>query len=246
MRSFSPVIFRFLLFVYFFDANVAFAQIETGKTLYKQAVDTYGKGAYEKAMTPALTADSIFQLHGNAADQLQSKTLLAKICAARRQPLQVVQFSEAAIALLGAAGKRDSLAEADILNTYGSGLLETRRFEECEAAYRRAIEIKKKVLGEQTAEIGIQVSNLANLYFKKGDLSKAMRYGREGIAIREGGISPNPKLLTAYTNLGIIHKQVGLYQQALGYFDKVAQVIRQEPEKYKDKAAPLYQSLANL
>ncbi len=235
-----------LILCVLFGSTVANGQVEQGKAFFQQATQAYSKRQFASATALALTADSLFQIQGNAADKLPVKSLLAKIYVARREPLQVVQFSEAAINLLEAAGQQDSLLEADIQNTYGSGLLETRQFEKSETAYRRAIEIKKNVLGPKTAEIGIQLSNLGNVYFKKGALSEAMRYGKAGIEMREGGISPNPNLLAAYTNLGIFHKQVGLYEQALQYYNKVVRVIESDPDKYQDKTAPLYQSLGNL
>jgi CHAT domain-containing protein len=247
MRLF-PSLYGVLLLPVFclLSTDTIFAQAETGQSLYDQAMELYNKRQFEKAMLPALGADSLFQITGKQLKVLQSKTLLAKVYLAKREITNALKASESAIGLLVPAGKKDSLEEADILNTYGSILIEVRRYEQSEASYRRAIDIKKKVLGEHTVEMGIQVSNLANLYFKKGDMANAVQYGREGIAIREEGISPNPKLLTAYTNLGIILKQVGLYQQSLGYYEKVAQVINQEPVKYQDKAAPLYQSMANV
>ena len=235
----------FILLLFAFP-TLAFSQTEKAELLYQQASDLFTQKQYEKSLASALSADSIFQAAGAAEPALRTKVLIAKNYASLRNNAKVITFAEAALALLDPAGMRDSLIEADLKNTYAGSLMELRRFTECEANYRSAIAIKKKILGNDTPEIGIQISNLANLYFKKGELSKALQYGKEGIAIREAGISPNPKLVTAYINLGIIHKQLGLYSYALSYYNKAEQIISSEPEKYQEKAGPLYQSLANL
>jgi|GEM_PF-1754033 len=222
-----------------------FAQVMPGKTLYDQASSDFKNKSFDHALVLVLQADSIFQREGTALEQLKTKILLAQIYNAQRRPQLSITVSEAAVKLLMPAGKRDSLIEADLLNAYGGSLMELRRFDESETSYRRAIAIKQ-ILGKETPERGVQISNLANMFFKKGDFAQAMQYGKEGILIREQGLSPNPTLLTAYTNLGIIHKQVGLYQQALVYYKRVELVISSNPETYNDKAGPLYQGMANV
>ena len=226
--------------------HFSYAQTQTADSLFQQATTLFTQGAYQQSLPIGLYADSLFHATGAVEKELVSKIFIAKNYTVLRNFKKVITVSEAAKQLLDAAGKRDSLIEADLLNTYAGSLLEVRRFAETEATYRRAIAIKRSVLGEKTPEIGIQISNLANLYFKKGELQKAMQYGKQGITIREAGIVPNPKLMTAYINLGIIHKQAGLYQYALGYFNKAQQVLKQAPDKYQEKAGPLYQSLSSL
>ena len=230
----------------FFAPISNFAQTKTGKDLLEEAKSNYKKREFKQVLLSAFAADSIFTAQGNNLGAMETKILIAKTFVVLKRPEEVVKYSEQAIPLLALTGKQDSLIEADMMNTYASGLMDVRRFDASEVAYRRAIEIKRQVFGPTTVEAGIHISNLANLYFAKGALDQAMQYAKEGIQIREGGISPNPNLITAYTNLGIIHKRMDLYQQALFYFGKVAQLLESDPERFKDKAAALYQSYASL
>jgi CHAT domain-containing protein len=242
IRTYFVVFYCLLLFAPISN----FAQTQTGKDLLEEAKSNYKKREFKQVLLPAFAADSIFTAQGNNLGAMETKILIAKTFVILKRPEEVVKYSEQAIPLLALTGKQDSLIEADMMNTYASGLMDVRRFDASEVAYQRAIKIKRQVFGPTTVEAGIHISNLANLYFAKGEIDKAMQYAKEGIQIREGGISPNPNLITAYTNLGIIHKRMDLYQQAIFYFGKVAQLLESDPERFKDKAAALYQSYASL
>lgn len=235
----------FLFFLLFCCFAKVFAQKENGTALYQTANTLFKNRDFRQALAPALAADSIFHALADASAELESKVLVAAIYYRLGRHQSAAQACELSVPLLVPAGKRDSLIEAELMNTYGNCLMDLRRFEECEAAYRRSIRIKEQLYGEKAAETGREVSNLGNMYFKKGELAKSIEYNKMGLALREKVINPNPALVGAYTNLGIMLNQAGLSHQALDYYDKVAVLIANDPVRFQDRLAPLYQSLAN-
>ena len=217
-----------------------------GKLFYYQAFEAYQAKDLTKALRDAWRSDSVYLAQKNYWWVLQLRIFKAQMYSEMRKPQMVIQTCTTSLSLIPLAGVKDSMLEVTLLNIYASSLLDLNQFDESERLYERAIQIKKKVLGESTAEIGMETSNLANLYFQKGQFSKAIQMANESIRRREKGVSPNPNLLKAYHNLAIFYEQAGLYHQAEIYMDKVDQIIKKEPAKYENFIAKFYQTNSNL
>jgi len=213
---------------------------------YYKALEAYGANELQTAITQAQRSDSIYQAQKNYWWVLQIRILLTQFYSAAGEPQSVIQTYEASRDIVQLAEQTDSLTEATFLNIYASSLLDLSQFDQAERMYQRVIQIKQKIYGANTTEIGMETSNLANLYFKKGEYKKAIQLANVGIKMREKGISPNPSLLRAYTNLGGMYDGAGFYRDAAIYLDKAQQIIRSNPTQYQKQAGMLYQNMANL
>ena len=213
---------------------------------YYKALEAYEANELQTAITQAQRSDSIYLDQKNYWWVLQIRILLTQFYSAIGKPQSVIQTYETSRPIIQLAGQTDSLLEAKLLNSYASSLLDLNQFDQAERMYQRVIQIKQKIYSANTTEIGMETSNLANLYFKKGQYKKAIQLANIGIKMREKGISPNPSLLRAYTNLGGMYDGAGFYRDAATYLDKAHQIIRSNPTQYQKQAGMLYQSMANL
>ena len=78
-----------------------------------------------------------------------------------------------------------SASYATIINVLGVMCLDEADFIKAEQYLREAMEIRKKLSGEQPADYGQSLNNLGALYRKKGSFKEARRYYEEALAIRK-------------------------------------------------------------
>lgn len=213
---------------------------------YHRALDLFGKNQFKASLPIAQLADSLAVNSQYRLQELDGKILLAKIYTALKRPRLVLPVITKCLNLMDQLALSGTVREADIRHLYAGALSELEKFAESEAEYYKTIALKKKIYGDTTTQIGLQLSSLGVLYFRKGQFAQAAEFGKKGIAMREGGVSPNPKLARAYLNFGIINKQSGFYEVALDLYNKVQTIIKTYPGQYDQLLGDLYQSYAAL
>ena len=108
-----------------------------------------------------------------------------------------------------------SVELADSLNAYGNGLWNTGDLEEGEIQHRRALGIRREILGERHSAVASSLHNVASLVFIGGDLEEAERLYLESIDIAEETEGPNDfGLATSLHTLAMVYSQMGRFRDA--------------------------------
>ncbi len=96
----------------------------------------------------------------------------------------------------------------DVLNGLGISLMKLGRYEESEEYLRRLNFLYKNET---------YLTNLGNLYFRKGDIDRAMK-------IYEQVLRMNPKFYNAINNLARCHMEKGDYEKAMQLLEKAIEI----------------------
>ncbi len=111
-------------------------------------------------------------------------------------------------------GSSEELAAS--LNGYGNALWNTGDMEEAEVQHRRALEIRRKVLGPRHSAVAASLHNVASLMFLGGDLEQAERLYLESIDIAEETEGPNDfGVATSMHTLAMVYSESGRFDEAV-------------------------------
>jgi serine/threonine protein kinase/tetratricopeptide (TPR) repeat protein len=95
--------------------------------------------------------------------------------------------------------------EAAVRSTLGSTYLELGMYPAAEAQYRKALEIRRKHLGEEHRDVAVSLTALAFLLFKKGDLNGAEALNRQALQMQRKLLGDqNPDGAATLNNLGLV------------------------------------------
>ncbi len=122
----------------------------------------------------------------------------------------------------------DKSLESAAKNNLGLTLVQQRKFDEAITFFNEALEIRKKVFGEESSEVAITLDNLGIAYANKQDFSKAEEFTKKSLAIfeKEVGISHHDTLLATdnlaqfYLMQGKIADAANLYQKQIDLTEK--------------------------
>lgn len=90
------------------------------------------------------------------------------------------------------------------------------RFDRAETLFRRAIGVRRRVLGPLHPHVAITLSNRAEMLFRKGDVADAIVLLRVSLAIREQNVGPaSPELIPYLNGLATMQEKAGGYDLAL-------------------------------
>jgi tetratricopeptide (TPR) repeat protein len=105
--------------------------------------------------------------------------------------------------------------EATRLNRQGTELRETGQYPQAELALLKALELRKKLLGENSPLTLTSKNNLAMLYFDQGRYELAEPLLKEALNIRREILGDKHiDTLTSMDNLGQLYRVQGRYKQA--------------------------------
>jgi tetratricopeptide (TPR) repeat protein len=107
-------------------------------------------------------------------------------------------------------------AEAgELLNQTGDYLYERARYEQTEHLYKRALAIRKKVLGLQHPDVATSLNNLAMLYSKQGKYDKVEPLLGQALEIdKQFSGKEHPTVATSLNNLALLYSDQGQYGKA--------------------------------
>jgi len=84
-----------------------------------------------------------------------------------------------------------------------------------EPLYRQALEIRRKVLGEQHPDYAASLNNLAVLYESMDDYARAEPLYRQALEIRKTALGEaHPYYATSLNNLAVLYHSMGDYARA--------------------------------
>jgi CHAT domain-containing protein len=102
-------------------------------------------------------------------------------------------------------------------NNLGEAYRGLARYEEAEASYLAAAKLHERIAGSASPDLAVNLANLAEVCRSTGRLNDALTHSERSAAILQGSYEPDdPRLATAYNNLGDIHKALGNYTAAEG------------------------------
>ena len=97
-----------------------------------------------------------------------------------------------------------------------AGLLDgLKRFDESEPIYERVLSAYEQHAGIDPYEIAVNLNNLANVRFARGDFQGAEQGLRQALAIKEKSLGPDhPDCALTENNLGVVLRSLGRSQEA--------------------------------
>ena len=79
-----------------------------------------------------------------------------------------------------------------------------------------AFAINVKVLGKEHPDTATTYNNIAGVYARQGDYSKALEWYQKALAINEQGLGKDhPDTASTYNNIASVYDRQGDYPQAL-------------------------------
>ncbi len=125
-------------------------------------------------------------------------------------------------ARLEVAGSLDSLAVA---------YYELDRLEEAEALHREALEIRRRLVGEESEAFATSLNNVALLSHRAGRLEEAEPLYRRALSIKEALLGTgSPSLVSALNNLALLLNDRGEFAEATGLLERAALICELEYE----------------
>lgn len=118
-------------------------------------------------------------------------------------------FVEAEPFLERAAGflseSNDALLLAATLNDLGECYAKNGKLDQAEAAHRRALDIRRRLLTDYHDDTAESVNNLGHVFFYWGQYDEAEGFYREALEMRQVVLPANhPKIAESYNNLGVV------------------------------------------
>ena len=89
------------------------------------------------------------------------------------------------------------------------------QYEKAEPLYKQALEIRKRVLGEDHPDYASSLNNLALLYRDMGQYEKARPLLQQALEIRKRALGEDhPDYAISLTNLAELYEHMGQYEKA--------------------------------
>ena len=121
----------------------------------------------------------------------------------------------------------DDDARATALNNLGSVLHALGRLDEVEPLFRQSLEIQRKALGPEHADVGTSLNNLGMLLQDLGRLDEAELLCRECLEIERKTLGPeHPEVATSLNNLGKLLRSQGRLDEAEPLFRQSLEIRR--------------------
>merc|ERR1719253_1359931 len=101
--------------------------------------------------------------------------------------------------------------------------------DEAMQCYERALDVRKRVFGDEDADVASSYNNLGVMYYKKGDNAKSIINFKEALRIRRETLDDlkHEKIGDTLHNMGLVYKNADDYDEALKHY-KEALAIRKE------------------
>ncbi|MDR0736396.1 MAG: tetratricopeptide repeat protein, partial [Zoogloeaceae bacterium] len=140
------------------------------------------------------------------------------------------------------AGERDY---AVIYHNRGFVFDEQGDYNEALEWYRKALDIKEKVLGKDHPDTATTYNNIALVYKAQGEYGKALEEYRKALDILEKVLGKDhPYTATTYNNIGLVYDAQGEYGKALEEYRKALDIQEKVPGKDHPSTATTYNNIA--
>jgi tetratricopeptide (TPR) repeat protein len=150
-------------------------------------------------------------------------------------------------AVTNAAKEREDERAASLCDRLGRCLYKTAAYEEARPYLERALDIRKKVLGEDHPDTAMALNNLANLLSDQSSYEEAQPLYERALAIRKKVLGEEHSLTAAsLNNLALLLSDQGSYEEARPYLERALDIyVKVLGEEHPNTASTL-NNLANL
>ncbi|XP_046855435.1 uncharacterized protein LOC124448463 [Xenia sp. Carnegie-2017] len=125
-------------------------------------------------------------------------------------------FNETAMEFLKKSS--NPIVVAKSLNILGNLHSEKREYKRSEEFYKKALELRKKLLGPDHVEVADSLCNLGILYYNCGKYETSENYHKEALEMRKKLLGPDHvKVADSLNSLGILYTKTGEYEKSENY-----------------------------
>jgi len=119
----------------------------------------------------------------------------------------------------------DDVRRADLANHLGNIHHAAGRIEAAGEEYRRALAMRRAVLGERHPSVAASLHNLGGYSYSRGDLDAAADYSAQALAIWEETLGlEHPDVAGTLSNLGAIEMARGDTRAAIAYLERAREL----------------------
>jgi len=148
---------------------------------------------------------------------------------------------------LGLRYRLDFIEIADGLNEKGMFYYNGGKYNNAIYVFKKALKIRKKILGEEHPDTAQSYNNLAELYRNMGKYQKAEPLYLKALKIREKVLGEeHPDTASSYNNLAGLYKSIGDYQKAEPLYLKALEIREKVLGEEHPDTASSYNNLALL
>jgi tetratricopeptide (TPR) repeat protein len=131
--------------------------------------------------------------------------------------LKIAQYAERTFANDEGAQKKI----AWLYSEAGEGFNCGGQYNEAVELYKKALDIRERVLGKDHQDTATTYNNIASVYDNQGKYEQALELCKKALDIRERGLGKNhPGTAATYNNIALVYSNQGKYEQALGWYEK--------------------------
>ncbi len=111
----------------------------------------------------------------------------------------------------------------------------------------KALEIQKKVLGNNNLYTAMSYHNIGTVYFNQRNLSNALEYNHKALVIRENLLGKEHQdVASSYNNIGVVYLNKGDYSKALEYLIKSLEIREKKLGKDHPDTANSYFNVGGI
>ena len=129
------------------------------------------------------------------------------------------------------AGNVENIYYAKLLTNFGILYSNLSNFEEAEKYLQEVLDLRKKIIGEQSTDVAVSLNNLAVLHNQKGSYSTAQALIEKAIQTAESANTDKGLLAIMYNNKAYFLQMIGQTQQSLEIYEKAIQMNAEENKK---------------
>lgn len=227
VRTFRATIFASTVAIATFFASSGPARAEWGEH-QNRARDAFKAKDYqasEQAVIEAINDAAAFEADDDR--MLQSLVLLADIYRETRQWAAAAQQLEAVVEAYNRRGINQSQEASNQYNKLGVIYSQMKELEKALPAFETSLAIKRKRYKQNAAGIAIVVTNLAELYRRKGEWAKAEQLHLEAIADKELELGPeHPTLIASLNDLALVYRDQKKLDEAVPHLKRAMDLAR--------------------
>lgn len=156
---------------------------------------------------------SLATLYSRLADIYRSRLDRGESQNYQEEQELAIKYWRKAIELQNESGLQIDLATS--LNNLAGLYRATGRYSEAEPLYQQALELRKRLLGDNHPAFATSLNNLAGLYKSTGQYSKAELLYQQALELRKHLLADNhPDVAASLNNLALLYDEQGRYDEA--------------------------------
>ena len=138
----------------------------------------------------------------------------------------------------------NAISYSHVFNVFGWICEVQRKSDKALEYYEKTLKIREKVLGKDHILTGTVYSNLAIVYYVKGNYEKAMECCNKALSVQENvPEKEHPSTEKTYNTLGAIYSSLGNYKKAIVYYEKALSICERLYEKNHPTTAITYSNI---